>query len=550
MSKPTRALKVRNLVGIRTKLYFYLGFSLALVAYACYFGYEALSDTLAHEHRMERETTPRTLLAAQLAHRTAALIAAGRTVAEAPADAAQGPARALAEVRRLLKTTLGRAHDIWDDSERPARVAAGADALNNWVDAMGRAPTRDAAELAALETELIAATDAMTRDAFAEARRMRKHTREGLEQSILWFLALVGIGFVTVAFSVWLFVHRVLLKRLAVLSSGMRRMAGGDLEAPVVVPGADELSDMGYALDIFREYAVKIRRMDEVERLSSALREKNAALETALANLERAQDQVVHQEKLAALGQLTAGVAHEIKNPLNFIQNFSIASLQLFEDMREIDAEAEPDETEIAEIRADIEANLKRVIEHSARADTIVKSMLLHAKTSPGLREATDIAALLTEFSNLAYHSQRAHDPSFQLEIKLDLSPQTGTVPGVAQDLGRVVLNLVTNACQATAARSALGEEGYVGQLRLSSERTDDSVIIRVRDNGCGLSQTARERMFEPFFTTKAGTEGTGLGLSLSHDIVRAHGGAIEVDSVEGEFAEFAVRLPLREPTD
>ena len=313
---------------------------------------------------------------------------------------------------------------------------------------------------------------------------------------------------------------------------------------PIRIEGKDELSEMGYALDIFRGHARELQRLNRVEELSQELAEKNAALEGTLDELHRAQDQVVHQEKLAALGQLTAGVAHEIQNPLNFVSNFSIGSGRLLDELDEVLGPAMAGNEEAREIAGEIKESLKRVVEHSKRADNIVKAMLLHSRTASGQREEIEVNTLVTEYAKLAYHSQRARDRTFNLTIEEALDAGAGTVHAVGQDIGRVLLNLVTNACQASAEHAKDAPEGYQPTLKLSSTRDATHVHIRIGDNGGGIPADVREKMFEPFFTTKPTNVGTGLGLSISNDIVRAHGGRIEVESEEGAFTEITVSLP------
>lgn len=529
--------------GIGAKLYLHVGFSLALIAAASYVGARALVDTLEIERRMETETLPRVLYAVHLSQRTASVIAAGRAAIEDTARDAE-IVRTLAEVRRLFAVALARAREAWPGANAIARVAARSDALDARVDATRDASPLALPALAPLERALIDATERANVEALSSARILREQATRTLDEAIVLFAVLNIAGFATLAVSVWLFARRVIVRRIEALSKSMRQMAGGDLEVPIDVEGNDELADMGYALDIFRGHAREIQRLNVVERLSGELKEKNAALEHALDDLHRAQDQVVHQEKLAALGQLTAGVAHEIQNPLNFIENFSIGSSRLLEELKELlDAEM-LDRKAVEEIGTEIETNLVRVVEHSKRADNIVKAMLLHSRTAPGDRVEIDVNATITEYANLAYHGQCAHDGGFNLTIEKRLAPEAGTVCAVEQDLGRLFLNLLTNACQATAERAKTGDADYAPALTLESARDDTHVHVRITDNGGGIPTDVRERMFDPFFTTRPSQVGTGLGLSISNDIVRAHGGTITCESNEGAWTRFTVSLP------
>ena len=352
----------------------------------------------------------------------------------------------------------------------------------------------------------------------------------------------------------WLFVGRVLLRRLQMLSDWMRRMAGGDLESRVEIGGRDEVADMAAALEIFRRHALEVQRLNLVEKLAEELQGKNDQLESTLADLNRAQEQIVLREKLAALGELTAGVAHEIKNPLNFVKNFSEASEELLEELQEVlDEESEKlDEDQqdyIQEISGDLTGNLERIRTHGERANGIVQEMLRMGRGG-GDQQPTDLNHLLDEYVRLAYHSARATDSDFQLDIQQDLDPAMGEISVVPQDLGRVFLNIVSNACDATdekrrATAASPSDEHYSPTLWIATRRGADRAEIRIRDNGNGIPPEIVERIFNPFFTTKPTDRGTGLGLAITSDIVRQHGGTIRVDSAPGQFTEMVVELPL-----
>ncbi len=363
----------------------------------------------------------------------------------------------------------------------------------------------------------------------------------------------------------WLFVGRVLLRRLDHLSGRMRRMAEGDLEATVDIAGRDEIADMAAALEVFRRHSLEVQRLNLVEKLAEELRGKNEQLEAVLADLQKAQDQIVMREKLAALGQLTAGVAHEIRNPLNFVKNFSEASEELLEELQEeleqifSDSGVEIDEEQneyFQEINDDLSGNLGRIRDHSERANRIVHDMLMMGRGT-GDWQKTDINTLLDEHARLAYHSARATDSEFQLTIEMDFDPNSGLVEVIPQDLGRVFLNMVSNSCHATDERrrdlaadgTGAGGSGalYIPTLHLSTRRHEDEerFVIRIRDNGKGIPPEIVDKIFNPFFTTKPTDKGTGLGLALSSDIIREHGGTIRVESEQDEFTEMTIELPL-----
>ena len=352
----------------------------------------------------------------------------------------------------------------------------------------------------------------------------------------------------------WLFVGRYMIRRLVGLATAMRSMAGGDLEVPVEVRGNDEVTDMANALEVFRRYALEVQRLNLVEKLAGELDAKNRTLEQTLENLKQAQEQIIAEQKLASLGQLTAGVAHEIKNPLNFVSNFSEVSVELVDEIHEVMEEAKTGEVEISEeiepILADLRLNLQKVKEHSKRADGIVRSMLEHSRSGPGNWRETDLNALLKQYVDLSYHSVRAHNTDFNMTLTQDLDPEMGMLEVVPQDIGRVFLNLVTNACQALDEKRQNSDGGYEPELRIASRRLEDHAEFDIRDNGTGIPEELRERIFEPFMTTKKPGEGTGLGLSLITDILTRHGGSIRLDTEEGVFTEMRVILPLEPPQE
>ena len=352
----------------------------------------------------------------------------------------------------------------------------------------------------------------------------------------------------------WLFVGRYMIRRLVGLATAMRSMAGGDLEVPVEVRGNDEVTDMANALEVFRRYALEVQRLNLVEKLAEELDAKNRTLEQTLENLKQAQEQIIAEQKLASLGQLTAGVAHEIKNPLNFVSNFSEVSVELVDEIHEVMEEAKTGEVEISEeiepILADLRLNLQKVKEHSKRADGIVRSMLEHSRSGPGNWRETGLNALLKQYVDLSYHAVRAHNTDFNMTLTQDLDPEMGMLTVVPQDIGRVFLNLVTNACQALDEKRQNSDGGYEPELRIASRRLEDHAEFDIRDNGTGIPEELRERIFEPFMTTKKPGEGTGLGLSLITDILTRHGGSIRLDTEEGVFTEMRVILPLEPPPE
>ena len=422
------------------------------------------------------------------------------------------------------------------------------------------------------EAKILAATETLVSTARMSARQATQDSAQAVSTGSNILLALSAISFIGAVLIGWLFIGRVLSRRLGRLSDRMRRMADGDLEEKVDIGGQDEVAEMAAALEIFRRHALEVQRLNLVEKLAEEIKAKNDELESALGDLEKAQDQIVMREKLAALGELTAGVAHEIRNPLNFIKNFSEVSEELMEELKEelgkvldhsgngqengqeAEEEKKQDEEDpveiINEIGEDLTGNLQRIREHGERANNIVESMLQMGRGS-GEAQPTNINTLIEEHARLAYHSARAADPNFNLTLDWDLDPDMVECEVIPQDLGRVFLNMVSNACYATderrkslAASAAEDAPRYDPTLKVVTRCRPDGIEVRIRDNGSGMPPDVAEKIFNPFFTTKPTDKGTGLGLSLSSDIIRQHGGSIRVETEPDEFTEMIIELP------
>jgi signal transduction histidine kinase len=291
----------------------------------------------------------------------------------------------------------------------------------------------------------------------------------------------------------------------------------------------------------------------ENARLLEELRTARDAAEQAVDELQEAQASLIHAEKMASLGQLTAGIAHEIKNPLNFVNNFAGLSVELLNELKETAGPAfaslaDDEREDVDEVVEMLTGNLEKVAEHGKRADGIVKSMLAHSRGGGGERQSVDLNALVEESLNLAYHGARAQDQNFNITMERDLDPALAPIEVVPQDLTRVFLNLFGNGFYAANKRaSESGEMDFHPTLKVSTCGTGDGVEIRIRDNGTGIPAELQEKLFEPFFTTKPTGEGTGLGLSISYEIVtKQHGGTIMVESAPGEFSEFCITIPRR----
>jgi GAF domain-containing protein len=284
-------------------------------------------------------------------------------------------------------------------------------------------------------------------------------------------------------------------------------------------------------------------------RLFEQVQQRTRQLSKSLDDLRVAQDRLVQTEKLASLGQLTAGIAHEIKNPLNFVNNFSALSAELVDEMTDVLENPALDEKdkrqELDEIRELLKSNLDKVVQHGKRADSIVKNMLLHSRSGSGEHRPVEINAIIDEGLNLAYHGARAEKQGFNISLERDFDPATGVAEVFPQEITRVFLNLISNGFYAATKRAVEVGEGFEPALKVATRDLGDRVEIRIRDNGTGIPPDVKEKIFNPFFTTKAAGEGTGLGLSISHDIVvKQHGGTIDVQTEPGVFTEFIITLP------
>jgi len=282
------------------------------------------------------------------------------------------------------------------------------------------------------------------------------------------------------------------------------------------------------------------------EELENKVKERTTELKKSLDELKVTQTQLIHSEKMASLGELTAGIAHEIQNPLNFVNNFSDVNTELIAEMK-----VEIDKGNLEEVKAiatDISDNEQKINHHGKRADAIVKGMLQHSRISRGVKEQININVLADEYLRLAYHGLRAKDKSFNATMKTDFDESIGNVEVVPQDIGRVILNLITNAFYAVtekkkASTGSADNNLYEPTVSVSTKKKGDIVEISVKDNGNGIPQKVLNKIFQPFFTTKPTGQGTGLGLSLSYDIVKAHGGELKVETTEGEGTEFKINL-------
>ena len=358
-------------------------------------------------------------------------------------------------------------------------------------------------------------------------------------------LAVISVASVVVATLVaWLWVGNGLVRRLSRLSERMRQMAGGDLEMPVPEVGRDEIGELANALEVFRQQALEVQRLNLVEQLYGELREAND-------ELTRMQDRLVAQEKLAALGELVSGVAHEISNPLNFVKNFSEGSVDIYDELAQMlegyrSVMDESDAALLEELGVELKNSLDRVCSNSGRVLTIVDRMrglgVVGGEATP-----SDLNAVLRISAQAACSAFEAEWGDLKVQPVFELDASVGSVPLVANDFGEAVKNLVSNACFAMRTKSISQLEGYSPRLVVSTRLVGDSVEVRFRDNGTGIPDEVVGNIFNPFFTTRDGVLGAGLGLSVTSDVVRRAGGDLLVDTVEGDYAEFLIILPARE---
>jgi signal transduction histidine kinase len=329
---------------------------------------------------------------------------------------------------------------------------------------------------------------------------------------------------------------------------GVPLMRDGQVEGVLSLARPDPGAFTPRQVELVQTFADQAVIAIENARLFGQVQERTRELSLSLDELRTAQDRLVQTEKLASLGQLTAGIAHEIKNPLNFVNNFSALSAELIDELNDVLKPAALDDKtreEIDELTHMLKGNLEKVVQHGKRADSIVKNMLLHSREGSGEHRPADINAIVEESLNLAYHGARAEKSGFNITLKRDLDPAAGMIDLYPQEITRVFLNLISNGFYAATKRKESGDGSFEPVLSATTKNLGNKVEIRIRDNGTGIPLEVKEKMFNPFFTTKPAGEGTGLGLSMSHDIVvKQHGGKIDVETEPGAFTEFIITLP------
>ena len=356
---------------------------------------------------------------------------------------------------------------------------------------------------------------------------------------------MTGISVISVlvaTLAAWVWVGNGMVRRLSRMSERMQGMAGGDLETPVPEVGRDEIGELANALEVFRQQALEVQRLNLVEQLYEELRQTND-------ELKRTQARLVAQEKLAALGELVSGVAHEISNPLNFVKNFTEGSIDLYDELFEMlesyrNRMSTDDTALLDEISQELTGSLKRVLSNGGRALAIVERMrgLGIVGGEPAM---TDLNAVLRDAVVSGYNTFTGQWQDFSMKTDFDLDTSVGEMLLVEGDFGEAIVNLVANACYAMRTKQQDSEGDYEPLMTVSSRLENDMVTIRIRDNGPGIPKDSLGRIFNPFFSTRSGTEGAGLGLPVTADVARRLGGDLSVDTVYGEYAEFIMILPV-----
>ena len=363
-------------------------------------------------------------------------------------------------------------------------------------------------------------------------------------RTLLTAISVISVIMATLA--AWLWVGNGMVRRLSRMSERMRRMADGDLETPVPEVGRDEIGELAAALEVFRQQALEVQRLNLVEQLNEELRQTNA-------ELERTQARLVAQEKLAALGELVSGVAHEISNPLNFVTNFSEGSLSLYEELSEMletyrEGMSQEDTELLDNITQEMTSSLNRVLANGGRALAIVERMraLGVIGGEPVMTELNSVVQSAVRTACAAFSSRTQN---FAVQPAFDLDPSVGEAPLVEGDFLQAMVNLVSNACQAMLQKQEASDHAYEPELSVTTQLTESVALVRIRDNGTGIADDVIGHIFNPFFTTHSGTLGAGLGLTIAADVARRLGGDLSVDTVYGEYTEFTMNIPVADVT-
>ena len=355
---------------------------------------------------------------------------------------------------------------------------------------------------------------------------------------------LVSSGIFLIGILIGLWLSRNISVPVIKLRNAVRRVGEGDLTQAIETYSNDEVGELSKAFNQMVKDILKMR--EELKSSNENLSVTNQALNNTLNDLRATQAQLIQSEKMASLGELTAGIAHEIQNPLNFVNNFSEVNIELIDEMKH--ELATGNEKQAISLADDIKENEQKILHHGKRADVIVKGMLQHSRTSTGKKEPADINTLIDAYMHLAYHGIRAKDKTSNVILQTDFDTSIGKIDVVTQDIGRVLLNLFNNAFYAVSEKqkdaSNITGNSYEPKIYTSTRKIKDKIEIHIKDNGNGIPRKILAKIFQPFFTTKPSGQGTGLGLSLSYDIIKAHSGEIKVETKEGEGSEFIIQLP------
>jgi len=397
----------------------------------------------------------------------------------------------------------------------------------------------------------------------AETAEARAYLAVGKMRRTLSYWVLLGLALAVVGVAIF---SRQISRPIATVSKAADQISSGNFDVTIDYPAKDEIGVLANSLmnmsrslkESFAKIAAQNKELEEYSKTLEAkvqartreLHEKNTALEDTLTQLQQTQKQLIVQEKLASLGALTAGIAHEIKNPLNFVNNFAVLTIDLADELK---AEMLPQQDKldagsrdnVKEILDNIQLNATKIAEHGKRADGIIKSMLEHSRGDVGEMQRTDLNKMLEDFMNLAYHGMRAQDPAFNVKIEKNLDPHLGLLKINPQAISRVIINICNNGFYATREKQKKSGADYQPTLTMATSGTGDRAEIRIRDNGAGIPKAILDKIFNPFFSTKPTGTGTGLGLSISYDIVtQMHKGELNVQTEEGQYTEFIIRLP------
>ena len=426
-----------------------------------------------------------------------------------------------------LVTDLGEGEGVFYVRRQQLALEAGISSLAVSFDTASTALADDVSNLTTAADQYSAESLELAVGSFDEGR------------TLLTAISVISVLAATLA--AWLWVGNGMVRRLSRMSERMRGMAGGDLETPVPEVGRDEIGELAGALETFRQQALEVQRLNLVEQLYEELRQTNA-------ELQRTQARLVAQQKLAALGQLVSGVAHEISNPLNFVHNFSEGSLELYKELSEMlrtyrDKMSEADTELLDDISQELTNSLNRVLANGGRAMAIVERMRGLGVVGGDLA-MVNLNEMLWTTVRSGCNIFTSEWQDFSVHPTFDLDPAIGEVSLAEKDFGEAILNLVSNACFAMRQKRDHGEENYEPKLVVSTRLVDGNVEIRIRDNGTGIPDDVVGNIFNPFFSTREGASGSGLGLSIAADVVRRSGGELSVDTVHGEYAEFIMTLP------